>query len=180
MESGNLILRPLCLEDEASFLDAIAAFRNDTPPFSFASHHDATRDFQHHLRLLEDWSQGRSLPAGWVPNSFLVGVVDGRIVGRISIRHHVNDSLERVGGHIGYAVIPDCRRRGHARAMLRQSLPICAGLGLKRILLTCDEDNLASCRVIERCGGVFAGLCDEPETTLQKRRYWIELESAGA
>jgi predicted acetyltransferase len=58
--------------------------------------------------------------------------------------------------------------------MLRQALPICAGGGIHKALVTCDADNVGSRKVIERCGGVFEGLTSEPELKVQKRRYWIE------
>jgi predicted acetyltransferase len=40
-------------------------------------------------------------------------------------------------------------------------------LGVDRVLVTCDEDNLASARTIERGGGVYE------DTRNGKRRYWI-------
>lgn len=47
------------------------------------------------------------------------GIVDGRMVGRLGLRLELNDFLARGGGHIGYYVHPDCRRRGFASEMLR-------------------------------------------------------------
>ncbi|WP_245735890.1 GNAT family N-acetyltransferase [Pedococcus cremeus] len=74
----------------------------------------------------------------------------------------------RGGGHIGYDVAPEHRRRGHATAMLRAMLPIAAEqYGIERALITCDHDNLASRKVIEACGGVFEDRRGE------KLRYWV-------
>lgn len=61
--------------------------------------------------------------------------------------------------------------------MLKQSLPIAASFGIKKVLLTCDTDNAASRAIIERCGGVFDNVTNEPELEVQKRRYWIDAES---
>ena len=36
----------------------------------------------------------------------------------IQLRHCFNDYLERYGGHIGYSVRPDERRKGYAAWML--------------------------------------------------------------
>jgi nicotinamidase-related amidase len=104
-----------------------------------------------------------------------VAEVDGEIVGRTSIRHRLNDFLATEGGHIGYAVLAEHRRRGYATEILRQSLAIAAGLGIDRVLVTCDDDNTASATVIERCGGVFEDHV-VGEGGVLMRRYWIDLD----
>lgn len=176
MKSCTLELRPLRRNDEATLRQAIAAFKNETPPFDFAFDFDESMCFNEYIKKLEGWSRGENLPDRFVPNSFLVGVVDGIIVGRLSLRHCLNDFLERIGGHIGYGVIPSCRRKGYATEMLQQSLPIAASLGIKKILITCDTDNNGSRAIIERCGGVFEKVTNDPGLEVQKRRYWIEIK----
>jgi predicted acetyltransferase len=176
MKSSKLKLRSLLPEDEVSFKDAVAAFKNEMPPFEFAFHFDESIPFVEYVKKLEGWSLGKGLPDNFVPSTFLVGVVDGQIVGRLSLRHCLNDFLERIGGHIGYGVIPSCRQRGYATEMLRQSLPICSSLGIKKVLVTCDINNMGSQKVIERCGGIFEHLTDDPQLKVQKRRYWIDIK----
>lgn len=100
---------------------------------------------------------------------------DGRIVGMIDLRHRFNDFLAEYAGNIGYSVRPDERRKGYATWMLANVLPEARKLGLKRVLVTCDDDNVASARTIEANGGVF-----ERRTYLESehvilRRYWIDL-----
>jgi predicted acetyltransferase len=96
------------------------------------------------------------------------------IVGRVSIRHSLNPHLERLGGHIGYVVVPEYRRQGYATAILRQSLQIARQkLGLKRVLVTCDDDNVGSIKTIEKNGGVFESIVTGPDDGNPKRRYWI-------
>jgi predicted acetyltransferase len=107
-----------------------------------------------------------------VPTTFLVADVAGRIVGRASIRHELNERLFIEGGHIGYAVLQEHRRRGYATEILRQSLVVAQALGVKRVLVTCDDDNLGSATVIERCGGRFDSL-STAEDGHAVRRYWI-------
>lgn len=94
--------------------------------------------------------------------------VDGaEYLGRLAIRHRLTPRLLEGGGHIGYDVRPSARRRGHATAMLRAALPIAAGLGIDRALVTCNADNVGSRKVIEACGGEFEGQRGV------KLRFWI-------
>ncbi|WP_237565966.1 GNAT family N-acetyltransferase [Ornithinimicrobium cerasi] len=72
----------------------------------------------------------------------------------------------------GYAVGPRFRRRGYATEMLRQSVARLSELGVRRVLVTCDDDNPASAAVIERCGGVLEDVRRRPGQA-PKRRYWI-------
>ncbi len=105
---------------------------------------------------------------------FLVAEVDGRIVGRSSIRHRLNDLLAHEGGHIGYCVLPDHRRRGFATDILRQSLSIARAAGVDRVLVACDDDNEASRVIIERCGGVLEDVVQSrDDVPVPVRRYWI-------
>jgi predicted acetyltransferase len=88
--------------------------------------------------------------------------------------HSLNPYLERFGGHIGYVVVPEYRRQGYATEILRQLLQIaCQKLGLKRVLVTCDDDNVGSIKTIEKNGGVFESLVTGPDSDTPKRRYWI-------
>lgn len=80
--------------------------------------------------------------------------VDGRIVGELYIRRRLSPRLEQIGGHVGYKVRPSSRNRGVATAALRLALSKLARLGVKQALVTCNETNAASARVIEKCGGV--------------------------
>lgn len=72
--------------------------------------------------------RNRPYGIGKCENTFLVGVVEHEIVGRLSLRHYLNDFLARIGGHIGYGVTPAHRKKGYATEMLKQALPICSSL----------------------------------------------------
>jgi predicted acetyltransferase len=110
-----------------------------------------------------------------VPKTHRWALTDGSFVGRISIHHQLTDALRVQGGHIGYDTVPSFRGRGVATEMLRQALPLARGLGFEEVLLTCDDTNAASIRVIERNGGVLRETkvlaVDKPP----KRYYWITL-----
>jgi len=173
-ENSRLTLRPLRVADERSFRRAVKEFQENEPEWLFAFHFEASNDFAMYVRRLDCWAKGQMLPEGFVPNTFLVGVVRNTIIGRVSIRHELNDYLSTYGGHAGYGVVPSQRNRGYASQMLRLTLPIAANLGIPRLLVTCDADNPASQRVIEKAGGKLENILAEPGKTVSKKRYWIE------
>lgn len=175
MKSSTLELRKLRPDDELSFRNAVSSFKAEDPPFEFAFQFDDSTPFVDYLEKINAWSRGENLPDNFVPDTFLVGIVDGQVVGRIDIRHCLNDHLERTDGHIGYGVVPKFRKQGYATEMLKQALPICSSLGINKVLITCDVDNLASAKTIERCGGIFERETNDPLLKGQKRRYWITI-----
>lgn len=102
---------------------------------------------------------------------------DNRLVGMLQIRHCFNAYLEKFGGHIGYSIRPDERRKGYAGEQLRLALPYCRQLGLERVLITCTEENEGSRKTILKNGGVYENTVHEPNRNVNLERYWINLES---
>ena len=166
-----LRLRPPQLNDEQAFRAAHEQMAKEGWIFSFGL--EPETPWSDYLQRLDDHRHGRNLPDNWVPTTFLVADVDGEIVGRTSIRHELNDFLAREGGHIGYAVVSQHRRRGYATEILRQSLVIARSLGIDRVLVTCDETNVGSMKVIEACGGLYESTIEPEAGGTPKRRYWI-------
>lgn len=142
--------------------------------FPFGLGYESGMSWSRYLHRLDVWRMGVDLPDRFVPSTLLVAAVDGEIVGRTSIRHELNEFLAREGGHIGYGVLAEHRRRGYATEILRQSLVIARAVGVERVLVTCDDDNVGSATVIERCGGAFESIVDSSEGGPPKRRYWID------
>jgi len=118
-------------------------------------------------------AEGKNLPKGWVPNSTFWLIVDGEFVGHGNIRHELNDWLSRIGGHIGYTIAPKHRRKGYGTKILELLLPEAARLGHEKVLMTCDEDNVGSRKIIERVGAEFEGGAEWEGK--QIRRYWLQV-----
>jgi predicted acetyltransferase len=106
-------------------------------------------------------------PAGHVPSTTLWWTEGAEYLGRLAIRHRLNQRLLDRGGHIGYDVRPSARRQGHATAMLAAALPVARSLGIGPALVTCDQDNAASRQVIEANGGVLE------DQRGRELRFWV-------
>jgi predicted acetyltransferase len=159
--------------EEPEFLRAHRATTPEVPTFLHS--YEAGMPLARYLQLLEQHARGENLPPDYVPSTFLFAFDASRIVGRVAIRHRLNEFLLRIGGHIGYVVVPEFRRRGYATAMLRQSIQIAhRQLGITRVLVTCDDDNVGSIRTIEKNGGILENVVTGPDLVTPKRRYWID------
>lgn len=138
-----------------------AIFRNDW------------HDFE---RYLWDLNLAGDPDAGLVPESvlFLLDEERNRLIGAVGIRHHLNDFLLREGGHIGMGLRPSERNHGYGSEMLRLALVECKRMGIDRVLVVCDKDNIPSAKTILRNSGVL-----EDEIVNSKgvvvQRYWISI-----
>lgn len=111
-----------------------------------------------------------------VPDStfFCLDLDRNLFVGAVNIRHYLNESLLLSGGHIGAGIRPSERRKGYATAMIKLALEECRKLGIFKILMTCDKDNIGSAKSIMKNGGVFENTCLSSKG-IEVERYWITL-----
>lgn len=126
----------------------------------------------------ERFRTGEGLPAHYVKSDYLWLVDDGEFLGEIAVRHSLNASLLRYGGNIGYGMRYSHWNRGLGTKMLALALQYARNtLALERVLITCDDDNVGSARVIEKNGGILqdkiANLIGG--RLVVTRRYWIKL-----
>jgi predicted acetyltransferase len=171
MPAENLRLRPYRLDDEVIALRAHENMKADN--FHFLLGWSGESTWPQFLRQQSDYRRGLNLSVGLVPATQLCADVEGDIVGRVSIRFRLNRELNLTGGHIGYGVLPEYRQRGYATKILHDALIIARAEGLERVLLTCNDDNVASVRVIENCGGVLENVVQIEGSDTLVRRYWI-------
>lgn len=164
-----LVIRPFTLQDSDEALAARTEL--DADDFDFLLGYSSRRGFDEYLEQLAAHEQGLGLPPGWVKSALWGAFVDGELVGRTCIRFELNDHLRSVGGHVGYAVRPQHRRRGYATQILRQSLHVLAQRGIESALVTCRVDNMASAGTIEANGGVLENVVEASDG--MTNRYWV-------
>ena len=118
----------------------------------------------------------------YVPSSVFLAVRndDNKVVGIIDIRQKLSEFLLKYGGHIGYGVLPSERLKGYAKQMLKLALEECIKLGIDRVLITCDKNNVGSYKTILANGGVLENEVKD-DVNLGKsgiiQRYWITLNT---
>jgi predicted acetyltransferase len=166
----ELRLRPLRAEDETIAIAAHEKLARDG--FQFLLDWRSDEPWSVYLDRLEQLRLGVEVPPDRVPATFLVAQVGSELVGRVSIRHRLNAFLRDFGGHVGFGVRPQHRGRGYAGEILRQALVVARAAGVEAVLVTCDDDNIASATVIERAGGVLEDILPGPDEG-RTRRYWI-------
>ncbi len=128
------------------------------------------------LNDVKNYQSEQTCPKGFVPSTILLAIKedDQKLVGIIDLRHHIDHPILSVwGGHIGYSVLHEERRKGYATEMLRLILLECRKLGLQKVLITCDQHNIGSRKTILANGGVFEKSIVVDDTIID--RYWITL-----
>ncbi len=137
---------------------------------------DDARRF-HVLRKFEKLRKAEGLYPGQVGADYywLVDDERARFIGEISIRHSLTPSLQRIGGHVGYAVRPSEQGKGYAARMLRLALPHARARGIRHLLVTCEDGNAASIRVLEKSGFTLLGRTAIGKDGPLVRRYQKDL-----
>ncbi len=161
-----------------SFLAALAEF-HDEDALRIYDIAELRRDFPDFVERTVGYSRGEGLPDGFVPSTDLWLIDDDEFIGRVSIRHSLTEGLRRIGGHIGYQIRPAKRRRGYGTRILALALPKARELGLTRVLVTCDETNIGSKKIIEANSGELENAVDLKDGSPRKLRYWIQLDDQG-
>ena len=167
------------IKPELSFESDIQAFRKEM--LDANSSMDGTGPLKR-MNNIKQWIEfnqmcenKETVPENWVTFEQYIYVreSDHKIVGMIQFRHYFNEFLEKYGGHIGYSVRPDERRKGYAKMMLADSLNICKLYGLEKVLVTCIQGNEGSRRTILANGGVYESTIYYEPDDVYLERYWI-------
>ena len=170
----NITLVKLTQEYRSQLNDMMAQWLAKEQDFSpYAIRKNDYRDFDYYLENLEIKQE----QDGRVPDStyFCLDLDRNIFVGAVNIRHYLNESLLFTGGHIGDGIRLSERRKGYATAMIRLALEKCRELGIHRVLMTCDKDNIGSAKSIVNNGGILENEVINEDGVLEQR-YWIDLD----
>lgn len=167
MASGHLI-RPN-VAYQASFMAAVHEFmaEGQTPSWNIEN---LRANFDEYVQMRRDEAL-RPLP-NQVPATHYWLIDKNEYIGRCSIRHYLTDALTQYGGHIGYEIRPSKRRMGYGVHQCQLAVARAHEMGIHDVLITCDDDNIGSAKIIEACGGVLENRVDNGRHALT-RRYWI-------
>ncbi|MFL7035099.1 GNAT family N-acetyltransferase [Vibrio lentus] len=120
------------------------------------------------------YSKGEGLPEGWTPASTYFCFESGRILGVIRVRHGTSPYIHDVIGHIGYETLPQTRGRGIASHMLSW---VQRHVLSESAIITYERGNIASQKVIEKCGGQFLSTFYSEQDKHEVLRYQLEPKS---
>jgi predicted acetyltransferase len=134
--------------------------------------------FDEFIKKARDYEKGKSLPKGYVPATYYWLMHGSQFIGEATIRHKLNKSLLKRGGHIGYGIRPSKRKMGYGKIILKLALKKAAALGIKKALVTCNDKNIGSYKIIEANGGILQNKIRFKRTLA--RRYWISTHSKRA
>lgn len=127
-------------------------------------------DFQYYLDNLQITEE----VDGKVPDTtlFCIDVDRNIFVGAVNIRHYLTEEMLVNAGHIGDGIRPSERRKGYATAMIGLALKEAKKLGIHRVLMCCDKENIASAKSIVNNGGILEN--EVVVNGVTEQRYWIE------
>ena len=167
-------LVPLSIQYKKAFEEGLDELRG-TNGMGFWEEVGAPQSIEEYVRIRLDHSLGKNLPKGWIPAT-TYWLMDGKIfIGETTIRHQLTEHLRNVGGQIGYWIRPSKRKQGYGTQILKFSLQEAKKMGLAKIIITCDETNEGSRKIIEANGGIFERARDMGAGNPKKLLFWIEL-----
>lgn len=158
------------------FTNMVSDYNDNNENIFSSDYFNVNFNFENYIQDLKDLSNGIGLPQGYVPSTewWLINS-NSDILGTVRLRHELGKRNFEEGGHIGYDISPRFRRKGYGKVILKLVLEKAKELGLEKVLVTCDFDNIGSKRIIESNGGKLENKIVSKETGKEVLRYWIEL-----
>ena len=160
-------LRELFADDGMDIFEMIKEIGHGENGFGNKGYNMEYSDFPEFLRKQINNAKGLSTNSQYVPQTMFWLIINGKPVGIAKLRHYLNDKLRQEGGHIGYSIRPSERGKGYGNIILKETLLSAKNKGIEEVLITCNEDNIPSRKVIEANGGNLEEVEDG------KCKYWI-------
>ena len=155
-----------------TYLESLREFHQEERNLEL-DYHDLATNFRYYL---QGWYDRKTNPRPENVAESTFWMIDAEtFIGRISVRHHLTEGLMQFGGHIGYEIRPTKRRQGFGKSMLGLGLEQAKALNIPRALVTCDDTNIASAKIIEANGGVLENIILLAGYPVPVRRYWIDV-----
>ena len=101
---------------------------------------------------------------------------DDRIIGTINVRWNLTEKMKQFGGNIGYSIRPTERRKGYNKINLYLGLMEAQKLGLDKVMLDCDANNIASDKTMQALGGVLERTEIDPSDGILTKVYWFNVD----
>ena len=169
---GDLFLVEPDIIFQKSFENYAFTYRKINDKHYFNKYKRALENFQDYLNDLRNYSKGNDLSQGEVIISTFWLIDNKDVVGVLRIRHQEIESA----GHIGYDISPDCRNRGYGFQILKLALEKAQKIGIEELILTCNIDNVASKKIIEKNNGKLLGTIFDEEENEYLYKYRIFLK----
>lgn len=171
----NLKLIKLTKEYKKELIEMIDEWKidqeiNHTNQSPYAIFKNSYDDFDYYLQNLEVKESDILVPDS---TYFLLDLDTNKLIGAVNIRHYLNDYLLKYGGHIGDGIRPSFRNKGYGTEMIRLALEKCRKLGIDKVLMVCNKNNIGSKKTIIKNGGIKENEVLEDGNIYE--RYWITL-----
>ncbi len=130
-------------------------------------------------RCLNMENEGFAKKMGRCPGKtfLLIRKNDNKIIGTINVRWNLTEAMKKFGGNIGYGIRPTERRKGYNKINLYLGLLEAQKLGLDRVMLDCDVNNLGSDRTMKSLGGVLERTEIDPYDGILTNVYWFDVDN---
>lgn len=125
---------------------------------------------------MEDEEYAKSVGRCQGRTFLLIRENDNKIVGTINVRWNLNEAMLRFGGHIGYGIRPTERRKGYNKINLYLGMLEAKKVGLEKVMLDCDVNNLGSDKTLKALGGKLERTEVDPSNGILTNVYWFNVD----
>ena len=175
--TDNIFLVEPNIAYREQFIDMVNGYKSSEEVDYYDMYKEAVENFDKYVLKLQNNAKGIDIPEDWVTtHTFWMTNNEGVLLGVTRVRTcNDNEFVRNYAGNIGYDISPLNRQKGYGKTILKLGMEKAKSLGLDKLLITCNYDNVGSIKIIESNGGVFESevFCESKNTLL--RRYWIEL-----